>query len=88
MAWGKDCVRWPDEIRAANLAAFSATETEAVPDAALVIVTAHPTENLTDVFWFAQYTAMHPCSQLDEVVLIHVGPKDRERVYRAAFESA
>ena len=88
MAWGKDCTHWPDELRAANLAAFSATETEEVPDASLVIATAHPTENLTDLFWFARYTAMHPCHQLDEVVLIHVGPEDREREYTAAFESA
>jgi hypothetical protein len=85
MAWGEDCRAWQVAV---NLANHKAYEFAQIPDAQLVITTAHPDEQLQNVFWYSKHTAMHPCHDLDQTVLLHLGEQSREaelsEVYNAA----
>jgi hypothetical protein len=84
MAWGEDCRAWQDAVNLANLQAYNFG---AIPDDALVITTSHPDELLSDVFWFAKYTAMHPCASLENVVLLHLSADKREAELTTKYES-
>ena len=85
MAWGEDCRAWQDAL---NLASLRRSEFGKIPDADIVITTAHPDESLQDVFWFARYTAMHPCHPLPDAVLLQVGGSNNEDDVRASFANA
>ena len=76
MTWGNDCRAWQDAINLANLQAFGFDD---IPDDQLIITTSHPDEALADVFWFAKYTAMHPCHALTHIQLLHIGSENREK---------
>jgi hypothetical protein len=82
MACGDDCGAWYEAIQLANRKAHS---TELIPDASLIITTAHADESLQDVFWFAKHTAMHPCHELQHTVLIDVAAKPRKAELLAAY---
>jgi len=82
IARGIDSGRWQDAIQAANAEAFDGDE---IPDDRLIIATSHEDEPLPEVLWFAKYTAMHPCFDLDNVVLLHLAPAARERELCAAY---
>jgi len=84
MAWGEDCRAWQDAVNLANLQAY---DFGVIPDDALVITTSHPDEPLSDMFWFAKYTAMHPCTPLDNVVQLHLSADRREVELTAQYES-
>jgi hypothetical protein len=82
MAWGNESGRWQDAIQAANADAF---DTDEIPDDRLIIATSHEDEPLPEVFWFSKYTAMHPCVDLDNVVLLHLASAARERELGEAY---
>jgi hypothetical protein len=79
MAWGDGCARWAEAVEQVNRAAFSGDE---IPDERIVMTTFHARETLADLFWFAKHTAMHPCFELDTLLL------DLSAVNRAAELSA
>ena len=76
MSWGEACASWQDEIDMANRAAH---ETDEIPDESIVITTSHEDEPLSEAFWFAKHTAIHPCTKLENVVLLHIAAAGRER---------
>jgi hypothetical protein len=76
MAWGEACSLWQDTVHQANLANFA---DDIVPDDQLVITTCHEDESLRDVFWFAKYTAMHPCYPGLHKLILHLSPAQREQ---------
>jgi len=76
MAWGLDCASWAHSVQLANRKAFDQPE---IPDQSLVITTWHEDVPLKDVFWFAKHTASHPCSQLDNLLLLHLSVEGREQ---------
>lgn len=82
MAWGETCRELQDAVNLENLrrANFAA-----IADSEIVISTAHPDETLEELFWFARYTAMHPCHDLTDVVLLQIGGDAREQELRAAY---
>ena len=82
MAWGKECASWDESVALANRKAFSTPE---IPDPSLIITTRHDGETLNDVFWFAKYTAMHPCHTLDNLLLLHLANNEREQEIRAEY---
>ena len=82
MAWGEDCAKWYECIQLANRRAHA---TELIPDQSLIITTVHANEALQDVFWFARHTAMHPCHELRNTVLMHVAAKSRKAELLAAY---
>jgi len=85
MAWGKECSSWDDSVNLANLEAF---DSEEIPDDRLVITTCHEDEQLKDVFWYSKHTAMHPCFRLNNVLLLHLSPIEREREFSAEYRDA
>ncbi|NND36722.1 MAG: hypothetical protein HKN81_06245 [Gammaproteobacteria bacterium] len=85
MARGRDSDAWQDAVQAANLAAFDLDE---IPDDRLIIATSHGDEPLDEVFWFAKYTAMHPCHTLETVLVLDLSATGREREICAAYEAA
>ena len=85
MAWGDDCSAWGDSVNLANRQAF---ETDEIPDASLVMTTCHDDETLRETFWFSKHSAMHPCCQLEHVVLLHLAPVSREQDLIAEYQDA
>lgn len=85
MAWGEGCRSWEETVDQANVDAFEQGE---IPDASVVITTWHEDELLQDVFWYSKHTAMHPCCDLDNIVLLHLAPKAREQELTDLFENA
>jgi hypothetical protein len=85
MAWGEECRAWQDAVNLANLKAYEFAQ---IPDDQLVITTSHPDEQLQNVFWFCKHTAMHPCHDLDNTVLLHLGEQNRETEYTDEFIAA
>ena len=76
MAWGSECREWQDAMNLANLQRY---DYDQVPDDKLIIATSHPEEAIKDVFWFSKNTAMHPCHDLDNVLLVHVSERDKKK---------
>jgi hypothetical protein len=85
MAWGLNCRSWQDAINLANLQAF---DFGTVPDDKLIITTAHEHEAIEDVFWFSKHTAMHPCCELTQTLLLHWSHNDRQAELADIYESA
>lgn len=85
MAWGLDCRSWPDAVTHANR---DACDSDSIPSESLVMTTWHENEPLRKVFWFAKHTAMHPCFELENTVIIDLSPKEREAELVALYESA
>lgn len=85
MSWGDDCAAWAANVASLNRAAHAADE---IPDERLVITTTHEDETLEQVFWFAKYTAMHPCADLEHVLLIHLATENCEREFLEALQQA
>lgn len=69
MAWGEDCRAWQDAVNLTNLQDY---DFGSVPDDKLIISTSHPGENIEDVFWFAKYTALHPCASLEQTLILQI----------------
>jgi hypothetical protein len=82
MAWGDNCASWDKSVQLANREAFVTPE---IPDTALVITTWHEDELLKDVFWFAKYTATHPCCKLDNALLLHLAATENEQKIGAQY---
>jgi hypothetical protein len=82
MAWGDNCASWDKSVQLANREAFTTPE---IPDTALVITTSHEGELLKDVFWFAKYTATHPCFRLDNALLLHLAATENEQKIGALY---
>lgn len=76
MAWGIDCGEWESSVELANFEAFDFDE---IPDDCVVMTTWHEGESLKDVFWFSKHSAMHPCRQLQSILLLHLSPTGREQ---------
>ena len=85
MAWGEGCSSWEEPVGLANLEAF---DPEEIPDDRVVITTWHEDEPLNEVFWFSKHTAMHPCYELDNAVLLHLVPVGREQELTDEFDAA
>lgn len=76
MAWGEDCASWQESVDRANIETFNSGE---IPDDCVVITTSHEDELLKQVFWFSKHTAMHPCFELDNTLLLHLTTVTREQ---------
>ena len=48
----------------------------------------HEDESLSEVFWFSKHTAMHPCSMLENVVLLHLASAEKAQELTAEYERA
>jgi hypothetical protein len=86
MAWGENCADWATATEQANRAKLA--DEEDIPSEQLAIATAHENEALKDVFWFAKYTAMHPCHALDKTMVLHLAATAREEELIAAYTEA
>jgi len=82
MAWGIDCSAWDDSVDLANLKSFEFGD---IPDDKFVMTTWHDKETLSEVFWFAKHTAIHPDVELKRTVLLHISSEPRERDMFFAF---
>jgi hypothetical protein len=85
MAWGVDCSSWDDSVDWANR---TVTGLDDVPDDQFVMTTWHDDEPLAGTFWYAGFTAHHPTVSLDRVVIIHIGPTNREAEMLEAYATA
>ena len=85
MAWGRNCASWEEAVQLANRKAF---DTPQIPDQSLIITTWHEEESLKDVFWFAKYTATHPCFKLDNLLILHLANIEREQELSAEYAAA
>lgn len=85
LAWGTDCEAWHDDIDEALLAAFDFND---IPEDRDVMTTWHNDEPLSEVFWFAGFCAMHEKVDLDQTLIVHIAPKERETEMRRAYAEA
>lgn len=85
MVCGKGCESWCDAVRAANLAAFEASDLK--PED-FVMATSHANESLKSVFWFAKKAANHPEVMFKELVVLHLGERDRSLQYKHIYQRA
>ena len=82
MVTGRYSEGWTQMLDATNLARFNF---ETMPDAEVVIATDHPGDMLTDIFWFSRYSAMHPLTELKELVCVHLTDQPDQTAIEAAF---
>ena len=85
MAWGVECSSWDDSVDWAN---HTVTGLDNIPDDQFVMTTWHTAEPLAETFWYAGFTAHHPTVSLEHVVVIDVGPKNREAAMLEAYTAA
>ena len=85
MAWGAECSSWDDSVDGANISVAGLEDT---PDDQFVMTTWHDDEPLSETFWFAGFTAQHPTVPLDRVVIIDIGPTNREWQMLQAYQRA
>ncbi|MFC5390551.1 hypothetical protein ACFPH9_14245 [Brevundimonas bullata] len=85
MAWGVDCSSWDDSVDWANLSAAGPDE---IPDDKFVTTTWHEDEALSETLWFAANTAFHPTVPLNNLIIIGIGPDEREAQMLAEYSAA
>ncbi|HEX4737244.1 MAG TPA: hypothetical protein VH331_06765 [Allosphingosinicella sp.] len=85
MAWGEGCSGWHDAVDGAREGRFPSGE---IPDDKFVMTTWHERETLEEVFWFAEFCAMHPDVELSTTLIIHVSPTARREEMFARFQAA
>jgi hypothetical protein len=85
MTWGVDCEAWHDSFDWANIDSSGSGD---IPEAKLVMTTWHDQERREEVFWFAQYAALHPAVTLEWTILLDVRSKAREEALLAEFAHA
>jgi hypothetical protein len=85
LAWGTDCEAWHDDIDEALLVAFDFND---IPEDRHVMTTWHNDELLSEVFWFAGFCATHETVDLDQTLIVHIAPKERETEMRRAYAEA
>lgn len=85
MAWGKECSSWDDSVDWAN---HTVTGLDDVPDDQFVMTTWHDDEPLVETLWYAGFTAHHPTVSLEQVVVIDIGPMNREAEMLEAYAAA
>ena len=85
MAWGHDCSAWDDAIDWADMERFDFGE---IPDDKLVMTTWHEDEALEAVFRFSKEQAKHPTTELRDLVVLHIGDRDRRREFEAMAKQA
>lgn len=85
MAWGAECSSWDDSVDWANI---SVAGVDDIPDDQFVMTTWHADEPLSETFWFAGFTAHHPTVHLEHVVIIDIGPTNRESQTLQAYKEA
>lgn len=69
MAWGPGCSSWDDSVDLANLEQFNFGE---VPDDKFVMTTWHEDEPVHEVFEFSKFAAMHPTTEIENTLILHV----------------
>ena len=75
IAWGTDCEAWHDDVDEALLVAFDFKE---IPDDRHIMTTWHNDKPLSEAFWFAGFCALHPTVDLDQTLVVHIAPEERE----------
>ena len=80
MVWGQDCGTWDDAIDWADIERF---DFEEAPDDKFVMTTWHEDEALEEVFLFSKEWAKHPAVELRDLVVLHVGDRDRRGEFEA-----
>ena len=75
LAWGEACAEWERDIDEANLLSC---DYQSVPDDQLVMTTWHNSGPLSEVVWFAKNVARHPCVELDNILMVHIGDSEKQ----------
>ena len=85
MAWGSACSSWDTSVDIATLETCGVGD---IPDRRFVMTTSHEDEALSEVFWFCRNVAAHPSCSLGNVLLLHIGERDREAEFLEAYREA
>jgi hypothetical protein len=84
MAWGVECSLWDECVDWANQSVVGLDD---IPEDRFVMTTWHD-EPLAETFWFAGFSAHHPTVPLEQIVIIDIGPTNRERELLQAYAAA
>jgi hypothetical protein len=85
MAWGLNCSSWDDSVDVANCEQWNFGD---IPDEAFVMTTWHESEPMDEVFFFARHAAFHSTVSIENVLILHIGSKDKEAVFEKMFRDA
>lgn len=85
MAWGCACDAWDTSVDIAYLESIGFGD---MPEDTFVMTTAHQGESLSDVFWFCHHVAADPTFDLRNVLLVHIGARNREEEFLALYRQA
>ena len=85
MAWGVACSTWDDSV---DYASLSASDFGEVPDDQFVLTTWHDSEPLAETLWFAAHVAYHPTVALPDILIVDIGPEEREGELLGAYSAA
>lgn len=85
MAWGTGCNSWGDSVDLANLEAFNYGD---IPEDKFIMTTWHEDEPLKEVFWFAKHSAFHSTVELENLLILHISDKNKEKELLSEYASA
>jgi hypothetical protein len=85
MAWGPGYSSWDDSVDLANLEKFNFNE---VPDENFVMTTWHDSEPLQEVFEFSKFAAMHPTTEMQNTLILHVNGHDKAHEFTQMIQNA
>ncbi len=85
MAWGKESSSWDDSVDLENLDPFGYGE---IRDDIFIMTTWHDDAPLTEVVWFAKYSANHPTIELENVLFLHIGAAERQNEFEDPYRNA
>jgi hypothetical protein len=85
MAWGKQASAWDDAVDWALLAAHDFGK---IAPQDRTYTTWHDNESLDEVFAFCKHSVEHPWGRIDEVLLLHIGAKDKSSEMLRRYQMA
>ena len=85
MAWGRDCSLWDDSVDHAVRKKFNFAP---IPEEQFVMTTWHEHDSLEQVFWYSQFCAYDPHTDLLYTLILDIGPVERRSEFLKLFEQS
>jgi hypothetical protein len=82
---GNNCSSWDDSVDYANLELFNHNP---IPPESFVLTTWHENESLEEAMFFIKHAVTHEVHKLENVILLHISPKNESAEIALQYENA